>query len=181
MFDHAGVNTWRTRITTDNTSSYIIGNDSGGTFNTKVLTLAQSGNVGIGTPSPTALLSVNGTANKPGGGSWDVFSDERLKTIKGDYKSGLSAVMKLTPIRYEYLKNNALGLKSEGEHIGFGARSLQKVIPEAVIKNSDGYLMVNNDPIIWTMLNAIKEQQKEIEQLKGQIRKLQAPSHRRRR
>jgi hypothetical protein len=181
MFDHAGVNTWRTRITTDNTSSYIIGNDSGGTFNTKVLTLAQSGNVGIGTSSPTALLSVNGTANKPGGGSWDVFSDERLKTIKGDYKSGLSAVMKLTPIRYEYLKNNALGLKSEGEHIGFGARSLQKVIPEAVIKNSDGYLMVNNDPIIWTMLNAIKEQQKEIEQLKGQIRKLQAPSHRRRR
>jgi hypothetical protein len=26
--------------------------------------------------------------------------------------------------------------------------------------------MVNNDPILWTMLNAIKEQQKEIEQLK---------------
>jgi len=54
------------------------------------------------------------------------------------------------------------------------------VIPEAVVKNSDGYLMVNNDPIIWTMLNAIKEQQKEIEQLKGQIRKLQATSHGRR-
>jgi hypothetical protein len=40
--------------------------------------------------------------------------------------------------------------------------------------------MVNNDPIIWTMLNAIKEQQKEIEELKGQIKKLQTTSHRRR-
>jgi hypothetical protein len=34
-------------------------------------------------------------------------------------------------------------------------------------------LQVNNDPIIWTMLNAIKEQQQEIEQLKAQIRQLQ--------
>lgn len=139
------------------------------------------GNVGIATSAPTANLSVNGTANKPGGGSWDVFSDERLKSIKGSYRSGLSALMKLNPIRYEYLKNNALGLKSDGEHIGFGAQELQKVLPEAVKQTSDGYLMVNNDPIIWTMLNAIKEQQKQIEQLKTQIQKLKGSAHRRRR
>jgi len=101
------------------------------------------------------------------------FSDERLKTIKGQFNSGLKAVMQLTPIRYEYLKNNALGLKSEGDHIGFGAQTLQKVIPEAVTQNSSGYLMVNNDPVMWTMLNAIKEQQKEIEQLRQQVRTLQ--------
>jgi len=40
--------------------------------------------------------------------------------------------------------------------------------------------MVNNDPILWTMLNAIKEQQKEIAELKGQVQKLRAVSHRRR-
>lgn len=34
--------------------------------------------------------------------------------------------------------------------------------------------MVNNDPIIWTMLNAIKEQQHEIEELKREIRHLRA-------
>jgi hypothetical protein len=39
--------------------------------------------------------------------------------------------------------------------------------------------MVNNDPIIWTMLNAIKEQQKEIEQLKAEVRQLRATSRRR--
>ena len=88
--------------------------------------------------------------------------------------------MQLQPIRYEYLKNNALGLKSEGEHVGFGAQTLQKIIPEAVIKNGDGYLMVNSDPIIWTMLNAIKEQQKEIAELKAEVQKLRAATHRRR-
>jgi hypothetical protein len=82
--------------------------------------------------------------------------------------------MRLQPIRYEYKPDNALGIKSEGEHIGFGARAVQQVIPEAVTTNASGYLMVNNDPIIWTMLNAIKEQQKEIVELKRQIRQLRA-------
>jgi hypothetical protein len=34
------------------------------------------------------------------------------------------------------------------------------VIPEAVTQNSSGYLLGNNDPILWTMLNAIKAQSK---------------------
>jgi hypothetical protein len=146
--------------------------------NTLVLN-RQGGNVGIGTSAPTQLLSVNGTAGKPGGGTWDVFSDERLKNIKGRYNTGLKALMQLQPIRYEYKPNNPLGIKLEGENIGFGAQSLQKIIPEAVTRNSAGYLMVKSDPILWTMLNAIKEQQKEILELKGQIQKLQSASHRR--
>src|SRR6185369_13540266 len=75
----------------------------------------QGGNVGIGTSAPTDLLSVNGNASKPGGGTWTVFSDERLKNIKGNFSSGLKAWMQLQPLRYEYKQNNALGLKSEGE------------------------------------------------------------------
>jgi hypothetical protein len=136
--------------------------------------------VGIGTTAPDQVLSVNGDASKAGGGAWQVFSDERLKNIKGRFMSGLKAVMQLQPLRYEYKQNNALGIRSKGEHVGFGAQSLQQVIPEAVSQNDSGYLVVNNDPILWTMLNAIKEQQKEIEQLKGQIRQLRAASRKRR-
>jgi hypothetical protein len=147
----------------------------------ELVRVTNTGNVGIGTAAPTQLLSVNGTAGKPGGGTWDVFSDERLKNIKGRYNTGLKALMQLQPIRYEYKPNNPLGIKSEGENIGFGAQSLQKIIPEAVTMNSAGYLMVKSDPILWTMLNAIKEQQKEIAELKGQVQKLRAASHKRRR
>jgi hypothetical protein len=141
----------------------------------KVLVLTNTGNVGIGTTVPDQRLSVSGDASKSaGGGSWQVFSDERLKNIKGNFNSGLKAVLQLQPIRYQYKQNNALGLQSVTESVGFGAQSLQKVIPEAVTRNGNGYLMVNNDPILWTMLNAIKEQQKEIAELKGQVQKLQA-------
>jgi hypothetical protein len=140
----------------------------------------NGGNVGIGTNAPTDLLSVNGNASKPGGGTWAVFSDERLKKIRGTYRSGLNAVLQLQPLRYQYQPNNALGIKSEGEHIGFSAQAVQRVIPEAVTTNANGYLMVNSDPIIWSMLNAIKEQQNEIEKLKQEVRRLRATSRRRR-
>jgi endosialidase-like protein len=147
---------------------------------TERMRITSSGNVGIGTAVPTQTLSVNGTAGKSGGGTWDVFSDERLKKIKGPFNTGLKAVMQLQPIRYEYKPNNALGIKSEGEHVGFGAQSLQRIIPEAVSSTDSGYLMVKSDPIIWSMLNAIKEQQKQIEQLKTEVRRLKATSRRRR-
>ena len=145
------------------------------------LIVTANNRVGIRTTAPDQALSVNGDASKTGGNTWLAFSDERLKTIKGRFNTGLKAVMQLQPIRYEYLKDNALGLKSEGEHIGFGAQTLEKIIPEAVTKNADGYRMVNSDPIIWTMLNAIKEQQKQIEDLKVEVQRLRAKQRRSRR
>ncbi len=147
---------------------------------TPVMTFT-GGNVGIGTQAPTDKFVVNGTASKPGGGTWAVFSDARLKNVRGKYNSGLKAVMQLQPLRYEYKPDNAMGIKSEGEHIGFAAQAVQQIIPEAVTTNSNGFLMINNDPIIWTMLNAIKEQQKEITELKREVRRLRAASTRRRR
>lgn len=158
--------------------------NTGATTNTDTGTermrITSIGRVGIGTPSPDQLLSVNGDASKVGGGSWQTFSDERLKNIRGSFNSGLKAVMQLQPLRYEYKPDNPLGIKLEGERIGFGAQAVQKVIPEAVTANANGYLMVNNDPIIMTMLNAIKEQQKEIVELKRQLRQLRGTRTRRR-
>ena len=140
----------------------------------KVILQDTGGNVGIGTGSPDQRLTVNGEADKPAGGSWATFSDERLKNIKGRFTSGLKAVMQLQPVRYEYKSDNALGIQSSGEHIGFGAQAVQKIIPEAVSKNDKGYLLINNDPILWTMLNAIKEQQQTIEKLQQENNKLEA-------
>ncbi len=123
--------------------------------------------------SPDQTLSVCGNASKVGGGSWLVLSDERLKIINGRFTGGLKALMKLQPLRYNYKTDNGLGIVDRGEHIGFSAQAVEKLIPEAVTKNAQGYRMVNNDPIIWTMLNAIKEQQGMIEKLTRQVRQLQ--------
>ena len=138
-----------------------------GVFQPRTLLLNNSGgHVGINTNTPDQALSVNGNASKAGGGSWLAFSDERLKNIKGRFNGGLNAVMKLQPLRYEYKTDNAIGLRSEGEHVGFSAQAVEKIIPEAVTKTEQGYRLVNNDPIMWAMLNAIKEQQTQIEALK---------------
>ena len=157
--------------------------NTGATTNTDTGTermrILSNGRVGIGTSAPDQLLSVNGNASKVGGGSWATFSDERLKNIRGTFNSGLKAVMQLQPLRFHYRPNNAVGIKSNEEHIGFGAQAVQKIIPEAVTANAEGYLMVNNDPIIWTMLNAIKEQQQQIQELKQEVRRLRANSRRR--
>jgi len=133
-----------------------------------------SGQVGIG-GSPDQTLSVTtGSADKPGGGSWGTYSDRRLKTLGGSYRSGLSQILKIHPVRYRYKEENAMGIRDADEHVGLVAQEVQQVIPEAVTENNKGYLLVNNDPIIWAMLNAIKEQQGLIRKQKQQIRAQQA-------
>ena len=175
--------TWGVATGNDNNLYFGYANDASlanaaADFTIIPLVLTSTGRVGVNTTAPDQRLSVNGDASKTGGNTWLAFSDRRLKNIKSPFTTGLSAVMKLQPVRYEYKSDNALGLANEGEHIGFAAQDVQKVIPEAVTANSKGYLMLNSDPIIWTMLNAIKEQQKEITELKAQIRQLRSTRRR---
>ncbi|HTS57179.1 MAG TPA: tail fiber domain-containing protein [Terriglobales bacterium] len=132
-----------------------------------------SGFVGIGTATPDALLSVNGGADKPGGGSWGTFSDRRLKTLDGEFTLGVDEIVKLNPVRYRYKLDNGMGIQDNEEHVGLVAQEVQEIVPEAVTKNNQGYLLVNNDPIIWAMLNAIKQQQKQIAAQERQIRRQQ--------
>jgi len=140
------------------------------TANATRLVITSTGAVGINTTSPDNNLSVNGSADKPGGGSWGTFSDRRLKNLDGSFSSGLSEVLKINPVKYRYKDDNGMGIRDRDEHIGVVAQEIQKAIPEAVTENSKGYLLVNNDPILWAMLNAIKEQQGMIEQQKETIR-----------
>jgi trimeric autotransporter adhesin len=142
----------------------------GGTPVSTLMFISAAGKVGIGTTAPDSLLSVNGSADKAGGGSWGTFSDARLKTLHGNFTAGLSQIMKLHPVRYRYKEQNAMNIRDRDEHVGFVAQEVQRVIPEAVTTNSRGYLLVNNDPILWTMLNAIQQQQAEILALRAQSR-----------
>lgn len=176
--------TWAVATGVDNNLYFGYANDasladSTADFGVVPVIVTTTGRMGINTLVPDQRLSVNGDASKVGGGSWQTFSDKRLKNIAGPFRSGLNAVMRLQPLRYQYKPNNAVGITDNAEHIGLAAQEVQQVIPEAVTANSNGYLMVNNDPIIWTMLNAIKEQQQQIQELKREVRRLRANTARR--
>jgi Chaperone of endosialidase len=144
-----------------------------GTYNNGMflnMVIMPNGQVGINA-FPDQQLTVNGNADKPGGGSWGTYSDGRLKNLNGNFNSGLSQVLKIHPVRYRYKPDNAMGIHDPEEHIGVVAQEVQRVIPEAVTENSKGYLLVNNDPVIWAMVNAIKEQQGEFRQQQAELAK----------
>ena len=101
----------------------------------------SGGRVGIGTAAPTSTLSVSGSADKTGGGSWGTYSDARLKTLHGAFSPGLSQILKINPVRYRYKEENALGIRDHEEHVGLVAQDVQKIIPEAVSETSNGYLL----------------------------------------
>jgi len=140
------------------------------------------GNVGIGITAPGAFkLYVNGplhvesaTTEKITNIVWTNPSDSRLKNVVGPYNRGLADILQVNPILYTYKENNALGIVDPGEHVGLIAQDVQKIFPEAVSISSDGYLRVTADSIIWASINAIKEQQLQIDDLKKQIQEIKS-------
>jgi hypothetical protein len=154
----------------DSSIRFLISSSSSAASADNGITINEDGGVGIGTSSTGSFkLAVNGSAAKVGGGSWSTFSDVRLKDVGAEFQRGLSEIAALDPVWYNYSKDNKLGLPADKEFIGVVAQDVRKVIPEAVEENDKGYLMVNNDPIIWAMVNAIKELKAENDTLKQKV------------
>jgi hypothetical protein len=70
---------------------------------------------------------------------------------------------KIQPVYNHYKTDNALKLPSKPEYIGVVAQQLQQAVPAAVQTNSAWYLTINNDPILWTTVNAVKELNQKLE------------------
>lgn len=132
--------------------------------NFEILSLLNGGNVGIGTNAPFSTLEVNGTAAKPGGGSWTATSDARLKQNVQQYNDGLSQIMKINPVKYHY--NNASGYDTQPEYVGVLAQELKEVAPYMVgTFNKEGkeYYNVDNSAMVYMLINAVKELGKQNE------------------
>ena len=69
---------------------------------------------------------------------------------------------------------HALNLLSKEQGYGFSAQEVQKIFPEAVKTDSEGYLSLNIHPILVAYVNAFKEQQQQIDDLKKQMEELKA-------
>lgn len=114
----------------------------------------------------TNLLVVNGTAAKPGGGSWSTWSDIRLKDLNGTYSRGLDDIIRLQPVKFSYKAGNTMNLPSDKEYVGFIAQDVQKIFPEAVTETPSGYLEFDMHSVNVAVINAIKELKAENDRLK---------------
>jgi hypothetical protein len=132
-----------------------------------------SGDVGIAIANPVHILQLGvDDAAKPATSTWTIVSDERLKTINGNYTRGLSDILKLNTIRYNYKADNSFSLPSNEQFYGFTAQEVQKVFPEAVKTDENGYLNLNIHPILVAYVNAFKDQQLIIDKQQKQIDEL---------
>ena len=95
-------------------------------------------------------------------------SDERLKENITDISWGLSDILKLRPVSYHW-KNDRI---NQGVQFGFVAQEVQHVMPEAIKEFGEDvkYLGLEKDAIYATLVKAIQEQQKQIEELKAKIK-----------
>lgn len=82
----------------------------------------------------------------------NTYSDERLKNIKGESTAGLKEILALEVKNYTY-KND----KEKTPHVGVIAQQLQKIFPNSVTKDKDGYLKIKTEEIFYAMVNSIKE------------------------
>lgn len=131
----------------------------------------QSGNVVIGANTAGShKLSVNGDAAKVGGGSWAVYSDRRLKKDIAPYTDGLAPLLKINPVSFNY--NQVTGYDTKKRYVGVVAQELQKVSPYMVsdlnmlAPDGSAYLQVDNSAMTYMLINAVKEQQQQINDLK---------------
>ncbi|MDF2438978.1 MAG: hypothetical protein K0Q95_3354 [Bacteroidota bacterium] len=140
-----------------------------------------SSNLGIGVTAPAYQLQLTlNSAAKPTSNVWTVASDARLKSNVHPYEEGLAELMRIKPVWFTYT-GEANMPKETG--IGVIAQELQEVAPYMVkewsFKPSDKegiltgeekkYLGVDNGAMTYMLINAIKEQQAQIEALKKEL------------
>jgi hypothetical protein len=128
--------------------------------------------VTIGNPAnPGYMLYVQGTAYATG--SWN-SSDLRFKKNILPISGALEKVLKVNGNSFEFRNDEFKDYHfAEGKQFGFIAQELENEFPELVKTESDGYKSVNYNGMIPVLLEAIKDQQKVINDLKNEIGNLQ--------
>ena len=142
-------------------------------FTTRLISSGGTLNV-LGLTSPSILLNVQGGLQCIGNVN---TSDQRLKEAIRPLSGALAGVLALRGVRYQW---NAQGQQRGGtahaEQVGVLAQEVEKVYPELVTTGADGYKAVNYAQLTPVLIEAMKEQQQQIETLKAQNAALQADS-----
>ena len=119
------------------------------------------------TTSATSALSIktNGDMKLAGaftaGGNITAYSDKRLKTNIRDIENPLSGILRAKGVLYDRVDNDSK------DQIGFLAQDLEEIFPELVITGLDGIKSVNYQAMTAILVEAIKEQQLQIDKLKS--------------
>jgi len=151
----------------------------------KVILQDSGGNVGIGTSSPGKKLHVVGEI-AASNNITSYYSDERLKQKLGTIKNPIEKIKTIETFYYteNYLAKN-FGFNNNKKQFGVSAQNVEKVLPECVSlapfdfdtkedgtltsKSGENYKTVDYSRLVPLLIEAIKEQQTQIDELKKEI------------
>jgi hypothetical protein len=129
-------------------------------------TLWSGTNTGIGRDSSTGQITA-------------VSSDQRLKTNIQTLTGSLNKIKALRGTQFEWTNENdpefRIGNDAFGTQIGLIAQEVEQILPEVVKPNGvKDYKSVEYDKIVAVLIEAVKEQQQQIDNLQQQIDSLKS-------
>ena len=128
---------------------------------------AYAVNVGIGVSTPSNVLTIARGAGHPVSDSWETYSSRRWKNHIKSLSDALGKVERLRGVSYD--------LKDSGKHeIGVIAEEVGQVVPEVVSYEANGKdaTGVDYSRLTALLIEAVKEQQRDIVRTQVQLKKL---------
>ncbi len=125
--------------------------------------------VGIGTATPSNILTIARGAGHPVSDGWETFSSRRWKTNIQTLRGALGKVEQLRGVSYD--------LKANGKHeVGVIAEEVGAVVPEVVTWDGNGKdaQSVDYSRLTALLIEATKEQQRQIQSQAAVIRELKS-------
>lgn len=131
-----------------------------GTGNVARMTIATNGNVGIGLNNPSYHLHVSGRIRT---NAINETSDQRLKKEVTDLDEALSKVLAMRGVNYRWRSDEFPEMELDTTlQFGLIAQELEKVVPELVHTDSEGWKTIEYSHLVPLLIEAIKEQQEVI-------------------
>jgi len=136
-----------------------------------------NGNLALGSSAANGYkLYVNGSAYTTGS-TW-ATSDLRFKENILPLNNSLDKILNIQPVSFDWNKDNFPDMNfEENRQIGLVAQEVEQQIPELVRTDANGYKSIAYDKLAVVTIEAVKEQQKEIEQLKEALQAQEERNH----
>lgn len=120
------------------------------------------------TQTTTAIKNYSNLYANPSTGqltatSFYASSDKRLKENIVEYTS-MKSILDLPVYKYNFISD-----PEKTVHIGCLAQDLQEICPEVVSENEQGYLSINENKLVYLLLDEVKKLKAEVRELKAKI------------